>query len=354
MSIAFRKKSGKGRGFFGRTGENGQIFKEYSQLSRRTDTKKRYNGTIEFVRKTAISGDTTMTKKAAIIVNPVAGTKKAKKGVLEIIGSLGRQDYETTVYVTRRRGDAAKAAKYYGKTYDAIVCCGGDGTLNEVLHGLLHVEEKPLLLYYPCGSTNDFANSLHLSKDILAAAKDIAEGRPHSLDIGKFNERCFSYIASFGAFVKASYSAPRAVKNAVGHLAYLMEGAKEIPNLGKSYHTKITYDDGVIEGDFALVGVTNSTSAGGVIRLPEGDVSLCDGGFEIFLIKGVDAVADVAKTVPMLLKKEYDGDKVRLLHTTKAVIECEEGPDWCTDGEYAGKITRAELECLKGAVRILI
>jgi YegS/Rv2252/BmrU family lipid kinase len=296
-----------------------------------------------------------MTKKAAIIVNPVAGTKKAKKGVLEIIGSLGRQDYETTVYVTRRRGDAAKAAKYYGKTYDAIVCCGGDGTLNEVLHGLLHVEEKPLLLYYPCGSTNDFAKTLGLPTDAKKVAENIEGRKVMELDVGRLNgKKLFSYIASFGAFVRASYAAPRAVKNVVGHFAYILEGAKEIPNLGKSYHTKITYDDGVIEGDFALVGVTNSTSAGGVIRLPEGDVSLCDGVFEIFLIKGVDAVADVAKTVPMLLKKEYDGDKVRLLHTTKAVIECEEGPDWCTDGEYAGKITRAELECLKGAVRILI
>ncbi len=296
-----------------------------------------------------------MNKKAVIIVNPVAGTMKVRQGLLEILSSLGKQGYESTVYVTQKRGDAAKAAKHYGKTYDAVVCCGGDGTLNEVLHGLLHLEEKPLLLYYPCGSTNDFAKTLGLPTDPKLVAENIEGREVMELDVGRLNDKkLFSYIASFGAFVRASYAAPRAVKNAVGHLAYILEGAKEIPQLGKSYHAKITYDDGVIEDDFALVGVTNSTSAGGVLRLPEGDVSLCDGLFEIFLIKGVKTPADVAETVPMLLKKEYDGEKVRLLHTTKAIIECEDAPDWCTDGEYAGKIARAELACLKGAVRILL
>ena len=296
-----------------------------------------------------------MNKKAVIIVNPVAGTMKVRQGILEILSSLGRQDYETIVFVTQKRGDAAKAAKRYGKTCDAVVCCGGDGTLNEVLHGLLHVDEKPLLIYYPCGSTNDFAKTLGLPLDAKMVAENIEGREVMELDVGRLNgKKLFSYIASFGAFVKASYSAPRAVKNAVGHLAYILEGAKEIPQLGKSYHTKITYDGGVIEDDFALVGVTNSTSAGGVLRLPADQVSLCDGQFEIFLIKGLKEHGDAAEIVPMLLKKEYDGEKVRLLHTTHAVIECEEAPDWCTDGEYAGKIAHAELTCLKGAVRILI
>jgi len=296
-----------------------------------------------------------MSKKAVVIVNPVAGTMKVKQGIVDILASLGRQGYQTEVFVTQRRGDGAKAAKRYGAVCDAVVCCGGDGTLNEVIHGLLVLEKQPLLIYYPCGSTNDFAKTLGLPLDAKRVAESIEEREIMELDVGRLNgKKLFSYIASFGAFVRASYAAPRAVKNVLGHFAYILEGAKEIPHLGKSYHTKITYDDGVLEGDFALVGVTNSTSAGGVLRLPEGDVSLCDGLFEIFLIKEVKTAADIAETVPMLLKKEYDGERVRLLHTTRAVIECEEAPDWCTDGEYAGKIAHAELQCLKGAVRILL
>ena len=296
-----------------------------------------------------------MQKKAIIIVNPVAGTMKVKQGLWEVLASLGKQGYETTVFMTEKQGDATRAAEQYGTTCDLVVCCGGDGTLNEVIHGLLSLSRRPLLLYYPCGSTNDFATTLGLSSDARQAAANVDQRAIMELDVGSLNDTMnFSYIASFGAFVRASYAAPRAVKNAVGHFAYILEGIKELPTIGKRYHTKITHDGGVIEGDFALVAVTNSTSAGGVLRLPSEQVKLNDGLFEIFLIKGIKNAADATSAVQMLLSKKYDGDKVTLLHTTKAVIECEEAPDWCVDGEYAGKIACAEVQCLQGAVRILI
>lgn len=296
-----------------------------------------------------------MLKKAAVIVNPVAGTLKVKHGLFDILSSLGAQGYETTVFVTQKRGDAARAARHYGAACEAVVCCGGDGTLNEVIHGLLPLETQPLLLYYPCGSTNDFAATIGLPTEPQLVAANIRERSELSLDVGRLNgKKLFSYIASFGAFVKASYSAPRAVKNSLGHFAYILEGIKEIPTLGRSYHTKITYDGGEIEGDYALVAVTNSTSAGGVLRLPAEQVKLNDGLFEILLVKGLTSPADAAVIVKQLLNKNYDNENVTLLHTTKAVIECEEAPNWCTDGEYAGKIARTEVECLCGAVRILL
>lgn len=296
-----------------------------------------------------------MLKKAVVIVNPVAGTMKVKHGLFDLLATLGAQGYEATVYVTRKRGDAARAARHYGATNELVACCGGDGTLNEVIHGLLSLPKQPLLLYYPCGSTNDFATTMGLPTEARLVGANIAEREEMALDIGRLNgKKLFSYIASFGAFVKASYAAPRAVKNALGHFAYVLEGIKEIPTLGKSYHTRVTYDDGVIEGDYALVAVTNSTSAGGVLRLPEEQVKLNDGLFELLLIKGLSSTADATAIIKQLLSKNYDNENVTLLHTKKAIIECEEAPDWCTDGEYAGKIARAEVECLEGAVRILL
>ncbi len=296
-----------------------------------------------------------MRKNAIVIVNPVAGTMKVKQGLWEILASLNRQGYQPMVLMTQKQGDATRWATSYGGSSELVVCCGGDGTLNEVIHGLLALDQQPLLLYYPCGSTNDFATTLGLSSDPHRVAANLDSRKVLNLDVGRLNgDMNFSYIASFGAFVRASYAAPRAVKNAVGHLAYILEGAKEIPHLGKYYHTRITYDGGVIEDDFALVAVTNSTSAGGVLRLPSEAVKLNDGLFEIFLIKGIKTPTDATSAIQMLLSKKYDGDKVTLLHTTQATIECDEAPDWCTDGEYAGKIARAEVKCLKGAVRILI
>lgn len=294
-------------------------------------------------------------KKAAVIVNPVAGKMKIKSGILDLLASLGRQDYETAVYVTKARGDASDAAERYGRECDLVVCCGGDGTLNEVISGLLRISEKPLLLYYPCGSTNDFATTLGLPKKIDAAALDIANRKVMELDVGSLNgSRHFSYITSFGIFTKASFSADQKVKNAIGHLAYILQGAKELPDLGKSYHTKVTWDGGSFEGNYALVAVTNSTSAGGVLRLPPEQVKLDDGIFEILLIKGLSNAADTSKTVGMLLRQKYDGENIIMVQTKKAVIECDTAPEWCTDGEFAGNISRAEIECLHGAVRILI
>ena len=296
-----------------------------------------------------------MSKKAIIIVNPVAGKMKIKEDLPIIKALLKGQEYETKVFITKARGDAAKAAEKFGHSRDLIVCCGGDGTLNEVISGLLKIEEKPTLLYYPCGSTNDFAATLGLPTNAFDAAGDIENRETMDLDVGMFNnELNFSYIASFGIFVKASYSAPQKVKNLLGHFAYVLEGAKEIPTIGKSYHTKVVYDDGEIEGDFALVGVTNSTSAGGVLKLSKDDVSLSDGLFEVLLIRGIKNAVDLAETAKLLLAKKTDGERVTLLHTSKVHIECEEAPAWCTDGEFAGNIASVNAECLKGAVRILI
>lgn len=296
-----------------------------------------------------------MSKQVIVIVNPVAGKRKIMDEVGCLLASLKKQEYKTKLFITQKKGDATRAAAKFGRTRDVIVCCGGDGTLNEVISGLLTIEEKPTLIYYPCGSTNDFATTLGLIKNPQFVCEDIENRQIMDLDIGMFNnEMNFSYIASFGIFVKASYSAPQKLKNTFGHFAYILQGIKEFPTIGKSYHTKITYDDGVIEGDFALVAVTNSTSAGGVLRLPSEQVKLNDGLFEILLIKGIKTPADAVSAIKMLLMKQYDGDKVTLLHTVKAHIECDEGPAWCTDGEFAGNLTSVDTECLKGAVRILI
>ena len=296
-----------------------------------------------------------MSNRALIIVNPVAGKMKIKEELRLVETLLQAQGYFTKIYFTKAKGDATIAASKFGKTWDVIVCCGGDGTLNEVIAGLLKIEQKPMLLYYPCGSTNDFATTLGLSKKPEESIWDIDHKDILELDVGLFNnELNFSYIASFGIFVKASYSAPQKLKNTFGHFAYVLQGIKEIPTIGKSYHTKVTYDDGVIEGDYALVAVTNSTSAGGVLRLSSDQVKLDDGLMEILLIRGVKTPADAAIAIKKLLKKEYDGEFVTLLHTTSALIECDEAPSWCTDGEYAGDLSRVEAKCLKGAVRLLL
>ncbi len=298
-----------------------------------------------------------MSKKAYVIINPVAGKMKIKKAIFSLISSLSFQEYDVNVHITKSRGDATTATASEGHLYDLIVCCGGDGTLNEVISGLLRLEKekRPLLLYFPCGSTNDFAATIGLPSKIDADTFNIDNRQILELDVGTLNgDKHFSYITSFGIFTKASFSANQKIKNKLGHFAYILQGAKELPSLSKSYKAKITYDGGVIEGEYSLVAVSNSTSAGGVLKLPEEQVKLNDGLFEILLIKGLKGAGTTLKVVRKLLSKKYDGDNITLLQTAKATIECESAPQWCTDGEYAGDLSRADVVCEKGAVRIIV
>ena len=158
-------------------------------------------------------------KKLFLVMNPCSGKKRANKVLAEIIDVFNRADYEVTAYMTAARGDATRAAAERAADFDRIVCIGGDGTLNEVIAGLHEVGQQTPIGYIPAGSTNDFANSLGLPKDLLDAARLAATGEPRKLDIGSFNGRCFSYVASFGAFTRTSYATPQGMKNALGHVA---------------------------------------------------------------------------------------------------------------------------------------
>ena len=170
-------------------------------------------------------------KKMLFIMNPFAGVKRANRHLADILLTFTQAGYEVITHMTLGRGDATAVAREKGKDVDLVVCCGGDGTLNETITGLLSAGADTPIGYIPAGSTNDFASSMHLSRNLLQAARDIVEGEPHTLDLGSFNGRCFSYVASFGAFTRASYATSQSVKNALGHLAYVLGGIKELPSI---------------------------------------------------------------------------------------------------------------------------
>ena len=128
-----------------------------------------------------------MEKKLLMIVNPVAGTKRLRPHLLDVISVFSTGGFATTVMVTGRRGDAAAFAAH-GGDFDRIVCCGGDGTLNETICGMLNAGVTIPLGYIPCGSTNDFASSIGIPTDIKKAAHAVANSMPLPLDVGKFDD----------------------------------------------------------------------------------------------------------------------------------------------------------------------
>jgi len=277
-----------------------------------------------------------MQTKAGVILNPVAGKKRGKLLLPDLLEGLCRRNILPIVHVTSKRRDAERAAIAFGKDCDMLCCIGGDGTLNEVICGLMCQTVRPPLLYIPTGSTNDFAQTCGIPSDLNRAMELVASNQTRTVDIGCLCDRYFTYIASFGLFTRTTYATDQSVKNIIGHMAYLLEGAKELSDLGKSYHVKITHDTGSIEGDFLFGGVANTLSIGGIFHLPRRHVVLDDGKFELMLIRLPKNADELLRAFNMMQSGAYDGDLIRFLSTTKVKFKSDQPISWCLDGEYAG------------------
>lgn len=293
-------------------------------------------------------------KKLFLVMNPCSGKKRANKVLAEIIDVFNRADYEVTAYMTAARGDATRAAAARAADFDRIVCIGGDGTLNEVIAGLHEVGQQTPIGYIPAGSTNDFANSLGLPKDLLDAARLAATGEPRKLDIGSFNGRCFSYVASFGAFTRTSYATPQGMKNALGHVAYLLAGAKELTSI-RSTHMRFVLADGTsFEDDYIFGAISNSTSVAGLLTLSPDLVNLNDGLFELLLIRKPRSLLELSDCVLALTTQEYHTPMLTMVSTGRVEIDCPSELDWTLDGEYAAGQAHCVVENLHDAIRVIV
>lgn len=293
-------------------------------------------------------------KRLLLIMNPTAGIKKANPHLSEILSIFGQADYECTVWMTRKRGDATELTALRGAEADLIVCIGGDGTFNEVVTGAVKAGIRTPIGYIPSGSTNDFAASLGLPKNVIQAAQAIVAGRPQAFDVGRFQDRCFTYVASFGAFTKTAYATSQSVKNALGHLAYVLGGIKELSSL-HSYHIAVTLDDGEREeGDFIFGAVSNSTSVGGILALDPEIVDMNDGLFELLLVKFPKNPAELAEVILSLSSQKYDSPSLLFRSARKVLVEADPDMDWTLDGEFAKGCEEIHIENLHSAINVVV
>ena len=294
-----------------------------------------------------------MGKRALVIVNPTAGMKKAKKIMFDIVDHLSQEGYQVSAQTTGKTGDGTLFLKEYGAEQDLIVCCGGDGTLNEVINGMLEIRVKASLGYVPAGTTNDFARTLQLPKNAGKCIDRILAGSPRGLDIGTFNGKNFTYIASLGAFTKISYSTPQKLKNVFGHSAYLMEGAKEIGNISP-FEAEVTVNGETIRGEFVFGSVSNSTSVAGLFKLNQLDVRLDDGELELVLIRNPKTPADLIQILHGLVQCSYDPRYVIFRHADEITIKTAEPLAWTLDGERGGEVAEAHIGVIHSAINLLM
>ncbi len=281
-----------------------------------------------------------MKKRLLLIINPAAGRGSYKSNFTEAMQQLSAGGYETTLSFTEKRGDASEIAASRAADFDTVACIGGDGTLSEVLAGLMQLDDPPPVGYLPMGTSNDVATTLGLPKnDTLSAARRILTGTPHPFDVGGFGEdQYFAYIAAFGAFTEVSYATPQDQKKVLGHLAYVLQGMQTLGRI-ESIHTRVEYDEGVFEGNLLYGSMSNSTSVAGIVRLPESMVSLGDGVSELVLVKDPGSVAAFAEIVNSVLSERFDSDKLLILHTRRAHFYFDRPIAWTRDGEAGGEFT---------------
>lgn len=289
------------------------------------------------------------------VYNPHAGKATIRGHLLDIIDIFTKAGYEVTAYPTQSQGDGEKRVRNRADNYSIVVCSGGDGTLDEVVSGMMNSEFKVPIGYVPAGSTNDFAKSLGIPSSMTRAASVVVSGNDYLCDVGAMNDKNFVYCAAFGIFTDVSYSTDQTLKNALGHAAYILQSVKELQDI-KTYHMKVTYGNGtMIEDDFIYGMVTNSVQVGGIQNITGKNVRLDDGEFELTLVRRPQSIIELPNLVAALLGNTRISSKdlinVKLSHVT---FESDKPVAWTRDGEYGGKHKKVDIYNMPRAMTIKI
>lgn len=293
-------------------------------------------------------------KRLLFIYNPRAGKEALKPKLSDVIDIFVKAGYEVTVHPTQGHRDAyEKVVTYDSTNYDLIVCSGGDGTIDEVVNGMMKRDEKDPIGYIPTGTINDFANSLFIPKKILEAADVAVNGKAFKCDVGRMNEGIFVYVAAFGLFTDVAYGTNQNTKNILGHMAYILEGVKSLLKI-PTYKMKVTYDGNVIEDEFVIGMVTNSRSVGGMRNMIGNRVVFDDGMFEVTLIKMPKNPLELSDILASFLIEQIDAKHVYTFSASKITFECEDEIPWTLDGEFGGNHKEVVVENLQKQLEIMV
>lgn len=274
-------------------------------------------------------------KKMLFVYNPMAGKEQIKNKLSDIVQTFCQADFLVTVLATQKKYDARDIILEQGQQYDYVVCSGGDGTMNEVAGALMQLEHKPVCGYIPAGTVNDFASSLHIPKLMKRAAKLVTDGAVFSCDMGGFNDEYFTYVAGFGAFTEVSYQTPQEWKNALGKVAYFMEGIKHVAEI-KPHHMRIEYEGRVVEDNFILGLVSNSVSVAGFKAYEKKNIKMDDGLFEGLFIRELKNPLEIQEVLNALMTKNLHAPEIFKFSSSQITIHSDDMVQWTLDGEDGG------------------
>lgn len=293
-----------------------------------------------------------MVKKILLLINPMAGRQRIINELVSVVDEFTKAGYETVIYTTQGSDGTSRILREAEGRFDTVICSGGDGTFNEILGDTMTWKNRPNLGYIPCGTTNDFAMGLGIPTDIMDAVKNIIEGKPHTLDTGKFGDHYFSYVASFGAFTETSYSTPQSFKNAFGHAAYMFSALKELPNM-IPIKVHLEVNDRVYDDKFSFGAVTNAHSVGGVVRLDPEYVKFNDGLFEVMLVRPPQTLLDLSIILNSVSTMKYDPRLFVYTQASELDFATEKELNWSIDGEKVSGGTSVHISCVHNGLSLI-
>lgn len=293
-------------------------------------------------------------KKMLLVVNPVSGKKLAKQYMMRMINRFDQAGYNVTACCTQINKNAYDIVVNRGREFDVVVCCGGDGTLKETVCGIMELGLDIPVGYLPMGSTNDFAKSMSIPTDVFEAVEAIVNGEPKPVDIGKFGDENFIYVAGFGNFTAISYSANQKVKNVLGKNAYYLQAVKDFFRM-KPYHARVEADGEFFEGDYFYGAASNSYSVGGMPVLHNMGVEFDDGLHELVLVEMFKNPAELLRLAnDMVHKTVADNPNVIIRHCKHIKFMFDDPTPFTLDGEFGGDQLEVEAHSLKHAVNIIL
>ncbi len=295
------------------------------------------------------------TKKYMVIYNPSSGRELAGNRIFNAAKiAIEKRDLEITFFATKKKDDAMeKAMEACSEEYDMIIACGGDGTIHEVVDGIMKSEKKTKLGILPAGTVNDFAEQLHLPTTSQEFAQMLLNEKFETIDVGRIENTYFTNVVCGGAFTDIAHTVNTDSKTFFGKYAYYFQAAVDIPGqLDKSYKIKYTLDDKESYIDTFLFIISNTTGAGGFKYLSP-NAKYDDGLLDIVVFEK-SSPADLFQIFTKLFNGNHiNHPKVHYLQAKDLKIECEEELIIDVDGELWGKAP-IELRSIHNVLEILV
>lgn len=292
-------------------------------------------------------------KKLLFFVNPAAGKEEIRHHLMDAISYFTANGYDVLCHPTQKPRDIPEFISQRGEEFDMIVTCGGDGTLNETISGMMQIEKRPILGYIPAGTVNDFATSLKIPKIITEAIHNVVDGKAFPVDMGGFNDQYFTYVAAFGAFTKASYATPHASKQALGRAAYILEGIRSMPDI-RPIHVTVRSGDTVFEDDVIYGMISNATSVGGFKALDDSVVKMDDGLNELVLVKAPKSIQNLNAILGSLATRTFNPNYFHILQSDHVTFTFDQPTPWTLDGEFGGDVLNATVTNIPTPLKIMV